>query len=66
MFDANALRGEIARRGMTQKSVADSIGISANTFSKKMKDGSFGIKECEAIVELLGIQNPGAIFFAER
>ena len=66
MFNANALRGEIARNGMTQKTVAESIGMSANTFSKKMRDGSFGINECDAMIELLGIQNPGAIFFAEE
>ena len=63
MLNANALRAEIARNGMTQTSVAKSIGISANTFSMKMKRGTFGIDEAEAIARLLNIRNPGAIFF---
>lgn len=66
MFNANALKAEIARNGMTQSSVAKSIGISANTFSTKMKNGTFGIDEAEAISKLLNIGNPGAIFFDQE
>lgn len=63
MFNANALRAEIARNGLTQKDVAKSIGVTATTFSKKMKDGSFGIVEAKMMIDLLGIRNPDAIFF---
>ena len=65
MLNANALRAEIARNGMTQNSVAKSIGISANTFSSKMKTGKFGLNEVEAIAKLLNIDSRGisAIFF---
>ena len=63
MFDANQLRAEIVRAGMTQKEVANSIGISANTFSIKMNTGTFGLDEAEKIIELLDIKDPGAIFF---
>lgn len=63
MFNANALRAEIARNGMTQNSVAKSIGISANTLSAKMKSGKFGIDEVEAICRLLNVRDIGAIFF---
>lgn len=63
MFDANQLRAEIMRAGLTQKEVANSIGISANTFSTKMKSGTFGLDEAEKIIELLGIKDPSAIFF---
>lgn len=64
MIDANALRGEIARNGMTQKAVAKRIGMTPTTFSKKLKEGSFGIDECDDMIALLGIQNPAEIFFA--
>lgn len=64
MLNANALKAEIARNGMTQATVAKSIGISANTFSTKMKNGTFGIDEAEAIAKVLNIGNPGAIFFS--
>ena len=66
MFDANALRAEIARNGMTQGQVAKSIGMTANTFSYKMKHSSFGIKEADRLIDLLGIQNPNAIFFGRE
>ena len=63
MFDANQLRAEIVRAGKIQKEVPDCIGISANTFSKKIKNGSFGLDEAEKIIKLLDIQDPSAIFF---
>ena len=63
MLNTNALRAEIARNGMTQASVAKSIGISEVSFSNKMKTGKFGLLEAEAIARLLDIRDPGAIFF---
>ena len=66
MLNANALRAEIARNGMTQSQVAERIGISATTFSKKMKNNGFGIDEADKLISLLGIQDPGAIFFGSE
>ena len=66
MLNANALRAEIARQGMTQKSVAKSIGISENSFSTKMKTGKFGLDEADAICRLLDIRDPVAVFFAQQ
>ena len=63
MFNASELRAEIARSGLKYKDVAKSIGVTATTFSKKMRDGSFGITEAGIMIRLLGIQNPDAIFF---
>ena len=62
MLNANLLKAEIARNGMSQRDVAKSIGMSANTFSKKIKNGTFGITEADQMIKLLGIQNPSAIF----
>ena len=64
MLNANALRAEIARNGMTQGEVAKRIGISRATFSKKMRTNGFGMAEADKLIELLGIKNPGAIFFS--
>lgn len=66
MLDAKALRAEIARNGMTQGQVAERIGMTATTFSRKVKTNGFGLNEADRIIELLGIQDPGAIFFAEQ
>ena len=66
MLNANALRAEIARNGMTQGEVAKRIGMSANTFSTKMKNSGFGIVEAERLIHLLGIRDPNAIFFSQE
>lgn len=66
MIDTNALRGAIAAKGLTQQDVAKRIGIAPKTFYAKMKRGVFGSDEMEAMIDLLSIENPGAIFFAGK
>ena len=66
MIDTNALRGVIAANGMTQQDVARHMGISPKTFYSKMKRGVFGSDEMEAMIRLLSIENPSAIFFANK
>ena len=66
MIDTNALRGAIAAKGLTQQDVAKCIGIAPKTFYAKMKRGVFGSDEMEAMIDLLSIENPGAIFFAGK
>lgn len=46
-------------RGQTQKSLADVIGVSENTFSAKMIGrGSFALSEVDTICEILHISDP--------
>jgi len=66
MIDTNALRGVIAANGLSQQDVAREIGISSKTFYSKMKKGVFGSNEMEAMIDLLSIENPQAIFFAKK
>ena len=66
MIDTNALRGVIAANGLSQQDVAKEIGISPKTFYSKMKKGVFGSNEMEAMIDLLSIENPQAIFFANK
>ena len=56
------LRGIIAERGLSQRDVAKSIGISEKSFYTKMKKGVFGTDEADRMIELLKIKNPAAIF----
>lgn len=65
MLNANALKGEIKRNGLTIAQVADAIGVSESTMSRKLKYGSFGIEEAEKLITLLDIADPCAIFFAD-
>lgn len=66
MMDKNALRAAIVKKGYTQAQVADFLGITPKTFSMKMKKGSFGIIEAEIMIDKLSIDDPSAIFFAEK
>lgn len=66
VIDANQLRAEIVRAGMTQKTVARSIGMSENTFSKKINSGKFGLDDAEKMIKLLDIRDPNAVFFAQK
>lgn len=66
MIDTNALRGVIAAKGLAQQDVAKAIGINPKTFYAKMKKGVFGSDEMDAMIDLLSIDNPSAIFFANK
>ena len=66
MLDKNALKAEIVRNGLTQKKVAEAIGISEKTFITRMKEGVFGTDEVEKMISILNIKNPMDIFFADK
>lgn len=65
MVDTNKLRGVIAERRKTVRSVAGEIGISSRAMYNKMRTGSFDNKEMSRLVDVLSIENPVPIFFAE-
>ena len=66
MLDVNALRAEIKRNGYTEYQVAEKLGISAKTFSLKLKKGKFNTDEASLMVKLLKIKDPSSIFFASK
>ena len=66
MYNPNNLKAEITRAGKTQKDVAAELGIIENTFSKKINSGSFGLDEANIMIDMLHIQNPGAVFFGRE
>lgn len=66
MIRTNELRGIIAKNGLSQKKVAEKIGISPKTFYEKMKIGVFGSNEIQIMIKLLKIENPIEIFFADE
>ena len=66
MLNKNSLKAEIVRQGLTQKQVAEAIGISEKTFISRMKSGVFGTDEVEVMINLLKIKDPMSIFFAEQ
>lgn len=62
-MDTNALRGAIVAKGMTQKEVAQHLGIAPKTLTQKLKRGVFGTDEARELTVLLDIKNPSQIFF---
>lgn len=66
MIRTDKLRGIIAENGETQASVARMIGITQDTFYKKMKRGVFGSDEIMIMIDKLHIDNPSDIFFAKE
>lgn len=50
--------------GLTQKDVAETLGMTPKTFSLKLKKGVFGSDEIEVMIKLLDISDPVPIFFA--
>lgn len=65
MIATNELRGIISSRGLSQRKVAQEMGISDKTFYAKMKNGMFNSNEMTALIDILDIQNPAEIFFAK-
>lgn len=66
MIKTDKLRGRIAECGYSQKDVAKAIGITPKTFYEKMKIGVFGSDEIQVMIDKLAIEDPVAIFFAEK
>lgn len=62
-IDINKLKGLIVSKGMTQKEMAEKLGIAENTMYRKMKKGVFNSDEMNKMVKILKIDNPGEIFF---
>ena len=66
MFDRYLLSAEIHRAGYTQAEVAQKIGIFPSTMSKRMNTGNWKADEMYKLVELLQIEHPERIFFADK
>ena len=66
MIAIQKLKGIIAENGLSQKRVADLLGMAPKTFYEKMKKGVFDSDEIEQMIGILNIDNPTDIFFASN
>lgn len=64
MVDTNKLRSVWVAKGLKQSDVAKMIKMPERTFSRKMKKAIFGSDEMEKLIDVLGIDEPCPIFFA--
>lgn len=67
VFDERRFRAQLTLRAFTLKKLADALGIHEVTLHKKIKDnGRFTRSEINKMIEILGIDDPESIFFAEE
>jgi len=66
VIDTNELRGIIAKRGTSQRQVAAKLGITQDTFYRKMKKGVFDSDEINEMIQILDIKDPVSIFFTDK
>ena len=66
MISVNKLRGKITEKGFSQSSLAIELGIAPKTFYDKREKGVFNSNEIEAMMNLLDIDDPKEIFFADN
>lgn len=64
--NTNLLKGRIAEKGLTQSKVAESIGITYQSFSDKLNNKShFKVSEIIKLCKVLDISDKDKYFFAE-
>lgn len=62
-MNANLIRAKIKEKGFTQQEVAQKIGISNNSFSRKLLGKrDFRLSEIRLLCEVLCIENAQEIF----
>jgi len=67
MFDRKRLQAQMVLKGITGKEMAARMGINEGTLYRKMgNDGDFSRSEITKIMEILEIEDPSEIFFAEQ
>lgn len=66
MVATNKLRGLMAEKGLSQRRLAEMLGMSEKTLCTKLKRGVFGTDDAQKLIKILEIENPNDIFFAEK
>lgn len=66
MINTNKLRGIIAEKNLSQRNIAAELGITPETFYRKMKKGIFDSDEINQMIKILDINDPVAIFFTDK
>ncbi len=66
-MDKNKLEYEIKKNGMNIAEFCDKIGISRSAFYRKcIGETEFTLSEINTIIDVLGLDSPVGIFFADR
>ena len=67
MFDKNKFRVCLILKGKKVADIADSLGINVTTLYRKINgESDFYRNEIQILCEILDIENPADVFFAEK
>lgn len=67
MFNKYEFNAALARKGMKKVELAKHLGIEYSTLYRKIEEnGKFTREEMAKIIDILGIDDPMKIFFAEE
>lgn len=67
MFDKRKFLAQMTLRDVSKKELAEELGINEVTLYRKINnDGYFTRSEINKLIEVLRIDNPAEIFFAEK
>ena len=68
MVDIAYLKDTIERSGLKRQHIADKLGCTRQTFSKKLNKGTFDFKEATILCEIFGFnaRERDRIFFAKN
>ena len=65
MVLTNEIKGKMVARGFTQKQLAEKLEMSERTLANKLTKGVFTTTDVEKLIDILKIENPMEIFFAQ-
>ena len=66
MVLTNEIKGKMVARGFTQKQLAEKLEMSERTLANKLTKGVFTTTDVEKLIDILKIENPMEIFFANK
>ena len=66
MVNVNEIKVQMIRKKMTAQDVYTRLGISKKMWYDRMSKGRFNSDEMYALIKILDIDDPSAIFFAEN
>lgn len=65
MVNVRLLKAYMVKAGYTQKKLAQELGVSEQTITRRFKKRAFGTNEAAKIVQILNIDDPQAVFFGQ-
>lgn len=67
MFKQNKLRAQMALKEISAKDLSKALNINESTFYRKLQnDGCFTRREINTMIQVLEIEDPADIFFADE